>query len=372
MAASTATATLTFAITTTTTLSGPLGSAFNGALDSHCAAAPAFLPNISPKLDGGFTAGPQGPGSRGSLVETKITGAGAANSITNTVPFSCIYTLVVAYSNISGTIDSETSSTSSITTVTTKTSKTLATPTSTASIDSAHADSSDGVTPTVIGLAVGLGLAGAVLLSIAACFLLKRCRRGKQDTQGKFNSGAGSGRDLIPPSPGPIFASMKKIAPASGPSAGSGAVVAARRGATINIDRNLDLYLLDGAGDSDISRDRTTLNYLLKDYVETSYHAPQAIGQYHVSSSLLVESLSNLGLPEPTKLQIATLALGERTRSNAIRSLLAFVIFSALDIQSSNPSLLPLVVANFRRAVSYDTSGSAPSQRRFTSLPAQS
>ncbi|KAK1758162.1 hypothetical protein QBC47DRAFT_373824 [Echria macrotheca] len=69
-----------------------------------------------------------------------------------------------------------------------------------------------------------------------------------------------------------------------------------------------------------------------------------------------MNALSGLGLEDAIQSRIATAALDERTRHVAIRSLLARVIFSALDMQCvGHLSLLPPQVTAFVTAMPMDT-----------------
>ncbi|KAK4194040.1 hypothetical protein QBC40DRAFT_159271, partial [Triangularia verruculosa] len=111
---------------------------------------------------------------------------------------------------------------------------------------------------------------------------------------------------------------------------------------------SLDLYLLDGTGDSEITSEMTALGYLIKDHVENNYH----LGPIRHNALAIKGTLGGLGLDGQTQSQIETLSLDPRTRHAAIRRLLSRVIFSALDLhQVEGISLLPPSIVAFAKAL---------------------
>ncbi|KAK4230728.1 hypothetical protein QBC38DRAFT_332349, partial [Podospora fimiseda] len=110
----------------------------------------------------------------------------------------------------------------------------------------------------------------------------------------------------------------------------------------------LNLFLLDGTSDDEITSELTALGHLITDHVENNYH----LQSIHQDPAVIQDSLSGLGLDDWTRSQVANLALNPGTRHIAIRSLLAHVIFSALDIRNiEGPSLLPPEVTDFVKSL---------------------
>ncbi|KAK3363931.1 hypothetical protein B0T25DRAFT_528780 [Lasiosphaeria hispida] len=211
----------------------------------------------------------------------------------------------------------------------TNTGRLVATPSVTGGNHTTKAPAQNGVS-TGAAAGIGIGVAIAVIaIATAAAWLFFRRRQRPEDSPVLPIIGADKSQKRTVTGPPP---------PSNG---GIGGLA------------GLHHYLLDGAGDSEIVSELTSLGHLLKDHVQTSYHkAP--LDRNHLSQ--VNSSLSGLGLDRATQSHIANLALNERTRHIAIRGLLARVIFSALDVSSgSSLSLLPPSVAAFARAIPLDS-----------------
>ncbi|KAK4171653.1 hypothetical protein QBC36DRAFT_339558 [Triangularia setosa] len=173
------------------------------------------------------------------------------------------------------------------------------------------------------GLGVGLTILGILLgAAVAWCFFTRRHRKGQVSTTDETS----------------VATSVLH----SGPS--DKATYPAVAGLGGSSDPPLDFYLLDGTGDSEIISELTALGHLIKDHAETNYH----LRPIRHDAGAIRESLTGLGLDERTQGQIAALSLNSRTRHAVIRSLLAQVIFSALDTRTIGAfSLLPPSIVAF-------------------------
>ena len=166
------------------------------------------------------------------------------------------------------------------------------------------------------GIGIGVGLVG-ILIGAAVAYLLTRRQNHRQ---GAINAAAGD--NSAPPS-------TAKFDPSN--------IVAGQA-------NPLSQYLLDGAGDSEVTAELSSLGFLIEQHVQSHYHQRPL---NNISESL-DSSLAQLGVPGDARKSILGLALSPKTRSVAIRSLLAWVIFSNLSIHTpSSLSLLPPSVTAF-------------------------
>ncbi|KAK4170149.1 hypothetical protein QBC43DRAFT_197508 [Cladorrhinum sp. PSN259] len=183
------------------------------------------------------------------------------------------------------------------------------------------------------GIAVGIAILGLLVGAAASwCILSRRRRRQKE-------SDLSHDKTLVTPMlhPGPP---SKILSTPGGSSAGPPPPLRARS--------EPDIFLLDGTSDSEITSELAALGHLITDHVENNYHL-QPIYQ---DPAIIRDSLSGLGLDDWTQSYIANLSLDPRSRHIAIRSLLAHVIFSALDIRNTaGPSLLPTEVTAFVKSL---------------------
>lgn len=182
------------------------------------------------------------------------------------------------------------------------------------------------------GIGVGLAALGLLVGTAMAWCLLSRRRRPEKE------SDLSNDKAIVTPMlrPGPP---SKTLFTPGGSSVGP---------PVLGIKSELDLFLLDGTSDSEITSELTTLGHLLTDHVENNYHL-QPIQQ---DVSVIKDTLSGLGLEEWTESRIASLSVEPRTRHVAIRNLLAHVIFTALDIRNTRgPSLLPPEMVAFVRSL---------------------
>ncbi|KAK3983899.1 hypothetical protein QBC44DRAFT_278375 [Cladorrhinum sp. PSN332] len=183
------------------------------------------------------------------------------------------------------------------------------------------------------GIGVGIAVFCLLLGAAVAWFVLSRRRRRENE------SDLSNDKALVTPMlhPGPP---SKILSTPGGSSAGWPPVPGAKS--------ELDLFLLDGTSDNEITSELTALGHLITDHVENNYH----LHPIHQDPAVVKDSLSELGLDDWTQSQVANLSLDPRTRHVAIRSLLAHVIFSALDIRNTEgPSLLPPEVAAFVKSL---------------------
>ncbi|KAK4199554.1 hypothetical protein QBC40DRAFT_176011 [Triangularia verruculosa] len=104
----------------------------------------------------------------------------------------------------------------------------------------------------------------------------------------------------------------------------------------------------EGPSDQIPINDFMGLDYVLELHVRNTYH--QRPVSY--SPDVLKQSLEGLGLDEWTQSQVLAMSLDVTRRHAAIRSLIARVMFAALDITNlSGPSLLPPQVMAFIRTL---------------------
>ncbi|KAK9777746.1 hypothetical protein AB5N19_04458 [Seiridium cardinale] len=113
----------------------------------------------------------------------------------------------------------------------------------------------------------------------------------------------------------------------------------------------LDQYLLDSKPDAEIAGEMRNLAALIQQHVENNYH----LRPVQQSASTLAQVLMNLGIPQTGALNcsnLASLALDPRTRSLALRHVIAKVTFESATLFGNSPlSLLPAFVPAFSRAV---------------------
>jgi hypothetical protein len=118
--------------------------------------------------------------------------------------------------------------------------------------------------------------------------------------------------------------------------------------AVVSLANPLKHYLLDGAGDSEIITELTALGFLLEQHVRSHYHQ-QPLGSIPEG---LPDSLAQLGLAKDKHGQILELVQDTKTRSAAIRFLLAWVILSNVNMHTAGSlSLLPPVVTALFRSL---------------------
>lgn len=116
----------------------------------------------------------------------------------------------------------------------------------------------------------------------------------------------------------------------------------------IGLANPLNHYLLDGAGDSEIITELSALGFLLEQHVRSHYHQQPL----HSIPESLSDSLAQLGLAEDKHGQFLELVQDTKTRPAAIRFLLAWAIFSNLDMHTAGSlSLLPPVVTALSRSL---------------------
>ncbi|KAK0639008.1 hypothetical protein B0T16DRAFT_338588, partial [Cercophora newfieldiana] len=112
----------------------------------------------------------------------------------------------------------------------------------------------------------------------------------------------------------------------------------------------LEYYLLDGGGDSDLTSELTALGHLIKDHVEAHYHDRAASGPVPVRVAAISKQMADLPSNAALHSRLPHLLLDPRTRHVALRSLIAGVVFTALDVHTAGDlSLLPRGVVDFVR-----------------------
>lgn len=197
-------------------------------------------------------------------------------------------------------------------------------PTSTYSPSSSHAASShsSGLSSgATAGIAIGCILAGLIIGLIAAFFLFRR--------KGKRNDSV----DNV------VVHNEPKAYPSD-------------KG-TPTHDVQLNQFLLEATPDRDIAQEVQSIGALIDQHVETHYHTRPI----NTDRRTLASALANIGFPNSTNsAQIdsqnaALLCLDPRTRQVGLRHVIMRTLFSSIDTQSPNPSMLPAPVASFLRAI---------------------
>ncbi|KAK6084672.1 hypothetical protein SCUP515_01168 [Seiridium cupressi] len=200
---------------------------------------------------------------------------------------------------------------------------TSATPGPTNAISPGVSGGNSGVSPgATAGIAIGCVVLGLAIGALAAYLFLRRRQKTRPQPE-YLPMEYGMGRE--------------KGLPAGPPVESSGLA--------------LDQYLLDSKPDAEIAGEMRNLAALIQQHVENNYH----LRPVQQSASTLTQVLMNLGIPQTGVLNcshLASLALDPRTRSLALRHVIAKVTFeSATLFGTSALSLLPAFVPSFSRAV---------------------